>query len=463
MDLNCKEVFYGGSAGPGKTDALLMGALMYVDTPGYAALILRQSYKRLGKPGSIMDRARQWLFNKPGVRWNGSEHNFRFPSGAVIQFGYIDNPEDRFQYQSDEYQYIAFEEMTEFKLQDDESNPYQFMFSRLRKTADIDVPLRMRAASNPGQRGHLWVKKHFTTAESLIALRAGLPKVFYMDSVEGKNAKAFVPALLRDNPAVNADEYEMTLQHLPPIMRARLLSGDWDVSEGSLIDPDWFRYYDMVGEHLRPLETDGTTIIGNRTYDCREHYRFATIDTAGTERQIADTKKGKASWSVMAVWDCVRVDNKPWLFLRHLWRGQVNYVGLKENVKRVYDEWKPSRTLVENAHFGPALVADMQRLMPCETVSAQVKTIGIDTGKSGKVERASVLVTMLAEGRVFLPLNESTWKPKYQDELLAWTGDPEETADQIDVSSHAARHVSSGGAGGRLVGMMPIMGGRVFN
>ena len=42
--LDGLEAFYGGAAGGGKSDALLMAALMYVDVPGYAALILRRTY-----------------------------------------------------------------------------------------------------------------------------------------------------------------------------------------------------------------------------------------------------------------------------------------------------------------------------------------------------------------------------------------------------------------------------------
>ena len=42
-----KEAFYGGAAGGGKSIALLMGALQYVDQPGYNALLLRKTFKDL--------------------------------------------------------------------------------------------------------------------------------------------------------------------------------------------------------------------------------------------------------------------------------------------------------------------------------------------------------------------------------------------------------------------------------
>ena len=38
-DLGVSEALYGGAAGGGKSDALLMDALRYVDVPGYSALI----------------------------------------------------------------------------------------------------------------------------------------------------------------------------------------------------------------------------------------------------------------------------------------------------------------------------------------------------------------------------------------------------------------------------------------
>src|SRR5687767_3640230 len=67
-DLNVLEAFYGGAAGGGKSDALLMAALRYVDVPRYAALLLRKSYADLALPGALMDRAKEWLAGSD-ARW----------------------------------------------------------------------------------------------------------------------------------------------------------------------------------------------------------------------------------------------------------------------------------------------------------------------------------------------------------------------------------------------------------
>src|SRR5262245_19963818 len=61
LDIEAEEAFYGGAAGGGKSDALLIAALQYVDQPGYAALLLRRTYADLTLPEALMARAREWL------------------------------------------------------------------------------------------------------------------------------------------------------------------------------------------------------------------------------------------------------------------------------------------------------------------------------------------------------------------------------------------------------------------
>ena len=144
--------------------ALLMAALEYVSFPGYAALIIRKDFSRLGLAGGLIARSQE-LFGggKTSAQWIGSRRAWVFPMPcddlvpATVTFGYLSRPLDKFRYASSEFQYIAFDELTDFSEED-----YLFLFSRLRRSASLkDVPLRMRSASNPGGRGHAWVKERF--------------------------------------------------------------------------------------------------------------------------------------------------------------------------------------------------------------------------------------------------------------------------------------------------------------
>ena len=196
------EVFYGGAAGGGKSDALLMAALQYVDVPGYRALLLRRTYKDLALPGALMDRAKQWLMNTD-AKWDAVEKAWIFPSGAVITFGYLDSEDDKYRYQGAEFQFVGFDELTQFT-----EAQYRYLFSRLRRLKGSSVPLRMRSASNPGGIGHDWVKSRF------------------IDSKDPD--RHFVPAKLNDNPHVDTEEYERFLRQLDPVTRAQLRDGNWD-------------------------------------------------------------------------------------------------------------------------------------------------------------------------------------------------------------------------------------------
>lgn len=219
--LDNLEAFYGGAAGGGKSDALLMGALQYVHVPGYAALLLRKTYADLALPGAIMDRSKDWLSPVQGARWNENEKQWRFPSGASITFGYLQTSNDRYRYQGAEFQYVGFDELTQFDEID-----YTYLLSRLRRPADgplSHVPLRMRGAANPGGRGHKWVKRRFIDRQP----NTDDPE----DTPERCQARVFVPAKLADNPHVDREAYAQALSGLDPQTRAQLLGGDWNARE----------------------------------------------------------------------------------------------------------------------------------------------------------------------------------------------------------------------------------------
>lgn len=197
------EALFGGAAGGGKSSALLMAALQYVDTPGYSAMLFRRTFADLALPGALMDRFIHWMAPHDEVRWNSNNYTATFPSGARIGFGYLNNKDDYLRYKGAEFQFIGMDEVTEIRESD-----YRYLFSRLRRPASgplSQVPLRMRSASNPAPN---WVRQRFI--------------------VEGKaENRIFVPSLLTDNPGIDAASYRAALQALDPVERRRLEAGDW--------------------------------------------------------------------------------------------------------------------------------------------------------------------------------------------------------------------------------------------
>lgn len=256
MLLDGKEAFYGGAAGGGKSDALLMCALQYVDIPGYSAIIFRKTFADLVKPGALIDRAQEWLApwtTTKQVRWVDKEKKFVFPSGAILQFGYMETANDRFNYQGGEYQFVGFDEVTHMLEQ-----CYTYMFSRLRrlKTA-MDIPLRIRAASNPPDDGDNaeWVFDRFVNPETKD------PK------------RVFIPAGMDDNPHLDTESYVEALEELDPVTRARLRDGLWTIKrQGNMFKRDWFEMVDAAPPGRRSI----------RFWDC-----------AATEVDPAKKRRGK--------------------------------------------------------------------------------------------------------------------------------------------------------------------------
>ena len=200
--LNCLEALWGGAAGGGKTDALLMAALQWVDVPGYNALLLRRTFADLALPGAIMDRSHDWL-RGTAAEWNDREKTWTFPSGARLTFGYLQGDHDKYRYQGTELSFCGFDELTQFQ-----EEQYTYLFSRLRRPEGSDVPLRMRSASNPGGVGHGWVYERFMpdlTAEAIEHRR--------------KTGRIFIPARLEDNPYIDQAAYRRGLAELDDITR----------------------------------------------------------------------------------------------------------------------------------------------------------------------------------------------------------------------------------------------------
>ena len=149
-----REVLYGGSAGGGKSYAMLADPLRYMSHPSFSGLLLRHTTEELRE---LIFKSQE-IYPKiiPGIKWSERKMQWVAPSGARLWMSYLDRDDDVLRYQGLAFSWIGFDELTQW------ATPYawNYMRSRLRSVAK-DLPIFMRATTNPGGRGHHWVKKMF--------------------------------------------------------------------------------------------------------------------------------------------------------------------------------------------------------------------------------------------------------------------------------------------------------------
>ena len=210
-----RDVLYGGAAGGGKSYAMLIDPLRFAHRAAHRALILRRSMPELRE---LIDKSRE-LYPKafPGCKYKEVEKLWNFPSGAKVEFGFLERDADVYRYQGQAYSWIGFDEITHLPTE----FGWNYLASRLR-TTDSDITPYMRCTANPGGVGATWVKKRYIDPHP--------PNESFVG--EDRLSRKFIPARLDDNPYLAEDgRYEEMLQALPPTQRKQLLEGNWDVNE----------------------------------------------------------------------------------------------------------------------------------------------------------------------------------------------------------------------------------------
>lgn len=224
------EALYGGAAGGGKSDAIIIEALRQVHIPHYKALILRKTFPQLAE---LIDKSLNYYPRAfPKARYNGSNHTWTFPSGAKIIFGSMQYTKDRTKYQGQAYDFIAFDELTHFTYEE-----YSYLFSRNRPNGP-GTRVYIRASANPGGVGHGWVKERFITAAQ--PMQPISEEIVWVDPDGTQHSsvqkRIFVPSSVFDNAALlqNDPQYVQRLASLPEAERKALLYGDWDTFSGQV-------------------------------------------------------------------------------------------------------------------------------------------------------------------------------------------------------------------------------------
>jgi len=347
-----------------------------------------------------MDRAEEWL-SGTGAQWTDKEKTWIFPSNSTLTFGYLQNERDKYRYQSSHFQFIGFDELTQFT-----SSSYRYMFSRLRRLEGVDIPLRMRSASNPGGLGHEWAKQRFI--------------------VEGREqGRPFIPAKLEDNPFLDRDSYILSLMMLDPVTREQLLRGDWSARKpGGKFRREWLEVVDNIPTIILPK--------------CR---LVRYWDLAATEEA-----RGKdPDWTV----GCLMAGSPRGIYyIRDIRRVRMTPAGVEELVKScanidgrtvpIYMEQEPGASGVNTIAYYRRVLAGYEFHAVRNTGSKEV--------------RANPLSSQAEAGNV--KLVRGTWITDFIDEAEAFPSRAHD--DQVDAAAGAFEALTIGQAGTPLDATEPM-------
>ena len=415
LSLLCRDALFGGAASGGKSDALLMSALQFVEVPGYAALIVRRNFTDLKLPGGLIDRSLDWLKGK--AHWNAQEHRWRFKSGSTLQFGYADKEGDERRYDGTEFQFVGLDEACHFT-----QRQIVYFFERQRRKLEIPVPIRMRLGTTPGGPGHEFIRRRY--------VEPGTP------------GKVFIPATVDDNPAVNAAEYRLSLEEIKetdPLRYRQMLLGDWNAIPGGRFKEEWLRKtwrVDRESPEWCELWSEGNGEPEER-FNWQSAATFQTCDPAASASRNADhfvlstwkvTPEARLVW-----WDCER--------------AQLEIPDQVSRCQMSYRRHRPQFVAVEEVLNQRAHAQYLRRSTQPVMVVRSVGPRGRD-----KLDRALGAIQLVASGRLYLPERHPTFPvDEVKGELIRFTGlNDDEQDDCVDTLSYACECLSGVRMGGTI-------------
>jgi hypothetical protein len=211
-----------------------------VHDPKFRAVIFRRTYPQITVAGGLWDESMEW-YPLMGGRPLKGEMSWRFPSGAVISFRHLEHEATKYDWQGSQVPYFGFDELTHFT----ESIFTYIAYSRGRTNCTVQPHVRATCNPDPG-----WVKKFLApwvdsefdgpraeSAEVRWFIQDGDKRRWVDADYPDAKSLTFVRASIYDN-RIGLEKnprYLPNLKALPPIERARLLDGNWDVRQEGLV------------------------------------------------------------------------------------------------------------------------------------------------------------------------------------------------------------------------------------
>jgi hypothetical protein len=396
--LGCRAdiAVYGGSAGAGKSYALLLEPLRHISNPGFGGVIFRRTSPQLTGPGSLWEGATQ-IYPLLGAELrNNPSLAVTFPTGATLHFTHLQYNSDAVTHHGKQYAFVGFDEVQMFE-------EYQFWYLLSRMRTMSGVRAYMRCTCNPDPDSFIrelidwWIGPDGYPLED----RCGLLRWFvrrggvlywadtkqalldqFGDDIEPLSF-TFIGAKLDDNPALtNADPgYRARLEALPEIERVRLLGGNWDIR------PDGGKYVPRACFEKRWV----SQLNGNPNavlLPARLNHYIAS-DFAVTEPEDSNSDPDFTEHGVFGL------DDEGNVFVLDWWYGQTTSDVWIETLIDLWEKWKPLAWFGEGGVIRRAVEPSIMRRMKerrawarREWLNPTGRTIGHGSSKEGYADRS---------------------------------------------------------------------------
>lgn len=278
-------VIGGGSAGGGKTYALLLDTVRYLDVENFGAVIFRRTTPQIRNEGALWDTSTDIYPYLGGVPKESTlEWVFADGKKASVKFSHLEHEKNIYDHQGAQYPFIGFDELTHFTQK-------QFFYMLTRNRSTCGVPPCVRATCNPDPDS--WVAKfiewwidqdtgfpiperdgvlrYFTIQEGIVVWGdskkevlekcPGLVAIAEKQKVNPNNlvlSATFIRGSIYDNKIL----LEINPQYLGNLIaqddqtRAQLLDGNWKIRQDNSALCDYGRVHDLFTNFVLEYQRD---------------------------------------------------------------------------------------------------------------------------------------------------------------------------------------------------------------
>jgi len=427
LSTSADVALYGGSAGGGKTWALLMEPARHITNPDFGAMIFRRTSPQITMEGGMWDDSNE-LYPYLGARPIVTRLWWQFPSGAKVSFRHMEHENDKLIYDGAQIALLMFDQLEQFS-----ASQFWYMFSRNRSTSGVKPYIR--ATVNPKPESWVadllawWIDQETGYA---IEERSGAVRWFARagEQIVWADSKAevlerypesppksftFIRASVWDNEILLRIDpgYLANLMALPYAERERLVYGNWKVkaSAGNVFRREWFKIVGAAPADVRWV----------RAYDL-------AASEKETQKDDPDyTARGKVGWKAGIY------------YLDDIGRHRMRWHGVKNLIVQTATldgKSIPIALEQEPGASGKALIAEIQSME--KLIGHTVR--GYPSVKD-KVERANPWAAQAEAGNV--KLVNSGWDIRgFLDECEMFPDGPHD--DRVDMVSKGVQALGKG-------------------